>query len=552
MKSINKAFSEKRLGSLQEPFETRLQEQVAWLVKAAGITDEVVVNNGVATTRLDVIVTTPDFFSLTYCGRGNAIYDPVLDTIFVDYSLIVPEDMYLMGSDDGYSMVSPKTSDIHYPYQNFILAHELGHRQNKKAKSNSVPFFDYSAMSRDVGDWEDEAAADRFAVKTILNGIVNLGPPKFQIYFDTLGFFELDLESISPIDHAAAEIVGAVVIMSYVLLFSNSPYSPFHFDKNHPTFIDRTLAALERVEGLNVSEKVAAHFAFFSAGIEAMKKLPAGIFRELYFTDAVLRIVNRGDELWFGTHRLPASEEAAIYRLHIEDIMQSRSGDYLLAGREPIALFEEQDPNSDFSNFSEYSAVGWLLDAFDRPPQPQQSDDGGLQGAASRETVVPTPHVTSSPAVLLPSQNLQEFVSQHGLLLKAATSDDGVWWIPAFPPYGDDEPQSWALWQYRIGSTPTKVFHAPLLISQAGTQSTGEFLRYIDPYIDGVKILSDGRILVWIQGDSMYLYDPQEKKSTVLFTPIYNGLQLMEISKGKLLIWMKNGLKAYLTDLDKI
>ena len=552
MKVINQAFLEGSLRPLQSPFEEKLQEQVKWLVRAAGITDKVTVNAGVAANRLDIIVTTPEFRSYTGCGRGNAIYDPALDAIFVDYALIIPEEIFLFGEDNAFSMVSAENSDIHHAYQNFILAHELGHRQEPNAGANRTAFFHYAATAGGAGDREAEAAADRFAVETLLNGIVDVGPPPYQEQFDILNsFFQLGVEGVAPIDHAAAEIVGAVIIMSYSLLFSASPYSPFHFDAQHPSFLERTVTALGQVQNLSVSEKAASHFAFYSAHVQALKRLPVHTFREIYFEDSVLRINLRNNELWFGTHGVPGSPTAAIYRLPVEDIHRSRSGEYVLSKHEPVARFPDSGCAHSQEDGPEADPVSWLHATFNRLSQ-SQGMKSNAQGLGSGETSM-RPLNTPTHAVLSLPDNLKNLSEQHGLRPQDAIIIDRTWWIPAFPPHGADERQHWALWRYREGSMTTEAFRAQLLITQAGAQSDREFLRGHDPsWSDGMDALSDGRILIRIENDSMYLFDPLSNKGTLLFTPVMNGLQTLEIGEANLLIWMKNGLKAYIADLSKI
>lgn len=551
MRAINEAFSQGHLGTLPPRFQDRLEQQVAWLLRAANITDHVAVNDGVSATRLDVVVTTPNYQSITGCGRGNAIYDPALDAIFIDYALIVPEDLYLLGEESVLSMISVENTDVHFAYQNFILAHELGHRSDLHSDYIPTAFFHYSAAADGMATKEQEAAADRFAVKILLNGILRIGPPPFQEQFDFLDAINLDVKSVTPEDHAASEIVGAVFLLSTALLFSASPYSPFHFDENHPSFVDRSLAALGQVADLDVTERTAAHFAFFSETIRSLQRLPLHTFRELYFHTPVFRIDILENRLRFGIHHLPYHDMAEIYFVATNELLDIRSDGYLLSGRKPAAVYSNSSaliyPRVQYP----YEAVDWLRAAFDESsePGPTYSD---LRSPDVPDSLGADALAISDQRYSMGNAVSQEFVVRHGLLLREAIKIENDWWVPAFPPYGAGEPERWALWQISKDSIPTEQFSGQLSISKVGIHADGGFLRDHDPRLGGISALRDGRILIWFEDDAMYLLDTTSNRSTLLFAPVFAGLQILEIQSNELLIWMKNGLKAYLADLNKI
>jgi len=147
------------MGKLDGALEARLKSQFKWLSIHAGFTAPLAVNQELRRGQITVVVTTPKFEQLTGCGSGNAIFDPALDAIFIDQSLVNPVDLAVIGSKGPYSMSSVETFGFVASYASFVLAHELGHRH---ARKKAAAFFYYGLNSPDGGTLQEEEAADRF------------------------------------------------------------------------------------------------------------------------------------------------------------------------------------------------------------------------------------------------------------------------------------------------------------------------------------------------------------------------------------------------------
>lgn len=536
---INAAFDDGRLGPLREPFERKLRAQMEWLVHAAGMDEPVFVNQGVHLGRLDVIVTTPEVRAYTECGPGNALYSPDLDAIFIDRNLVLPEEIFIIGESYAGSLIDLENSDFHYSYLNFILAHELGHRQHPHAGGRPSAFFHYSALGGGAGNQAIEKAADDYAVETLMNGVLTLGPLDFLETDDILELLGLDLVEIDRKDRATAEIVGAVQIMSLVLLFSGSPYSPFHFDKEHPSFIERSLAAIDRVSRTPNSKRTAAHLSYFTAQAMAFDRLADFGFKEIYFDDPVFRIDYRDGYLWFGTHSLPALNQARIFKVALSEISIQ---DTITQG--PV-----------FAHFSKLSdlersvdAVDWLETVFD--PHGAKSWMADKFSPHPESILPPAASPTDLPPLLLPPE-YHSLVQEEGLRVENAVQVRSDWFIPGFPPHGASAPQRWTLWRYTPDGSPKELVEVPFLISKVIGPAEGSFLRDLDPYLEGILPLSDGWLVVWFRNDSMYLVNPYQGELALLFTPIIQGLQVLEIPPSNLIIWALNGKKAYVAEFKK-
>ena len=137
---INGLIASGKIGKVEPALQERLEQQFRWLAHHAGVRDKVAVNGTIRPHQLTLIVTEPEYASLTHCGPGNAIYDPSLQTIFVDHALVWPTEIMAIGTESVNTMFTVNKVGYIVSYTNFLLAHELGHWQKH---DRSSAFFHY-------------------------------------------------------------------------------------------------------------------------------------------------------------------------------------------------------------------------------------------------------------------------------------------------------------------------------------------------------------------------------------------------------------------------
>ena len=214
IRAINEAFAAGKLGRLTPPHQEQVERLASWLAHHAGVAEVVAVNDGVAHGRLNIVVTTPELAALTRCGKGNALYDPDLDTIFVDKSLVWPEEIRLIGRRGASSMDSADEFGFVLSGLSFILAHELGHRQRGSRAAAFFPL-DWLRLNRDAT--AEEMAADRFAVQTITAAYVAGDAPELVAKLNALELSGLGKAELSAEERAAGDIMGAMIGMTLVM-----------------------------------------------------------------------------------------------------------------------------------------------------------------------------------------------------------------------------------------------------------------------------------------------------------------------------------------------
>ena len=308
---INKAIEAGELGVLSPVLQERLESQILWLAKQANISDEIAVNQPISRDRLDIVVSNSRWQRWTKTTAGNAIYSPTMDTIFIDQALIYPTEAAYLGQNSNIVMLAGNELDPAASYVNFVLAHELGHREDPQAKGGHA-FFYYGALEGS-GDQGVEVAADRFAVNLLIRALSSENVPDFIHEANALGVVGVDSDATGA-DLAAAEIIGAVTLMSKLLLFSTSPYSPFHEDVAHPTFLERANCAIAASTSLNISSILQSNVPVLVEEINRTASLRGWVFQEVSFPGPVAHVALRNEFVWLSTRdlaTLPVTESNA-------------------------------------------------------------------------------------------------------------------------------------------------------------------------------------------------------------------------------------------------
>jgi hypothetical protein len=241
--ALNEALASKRIGRIGERDRQSLQQTVAEMIKANGISTDIAVNQRYDPSRLNIYVTSSAAERITNCGPGNAIYDTDLDTIFIDEQFFSTDGFRNIVDASGYTAVAGFREDLEFPkiYTRFVLLHELGHRQLHR----HVSFYDRVLGTTAIDAREREA--DRFAIRAMETFYAFdrthehlVGDPQLDLIGGsiTLG------PAIPPQAQVFADLAGTLFVMSVFNLHLNTPYSPFFQDKLHPTFLDRAQGAI--------------------------------------------------------------------------------------------------------------------------------------------------------------------------------------------------------------------------------------------------------------------------------------------------------------------
>jgi hypothetical protein len=151
-----------------------LREQASWIVRNAELAEPVYVEQFIDPSRLNIVVTDERFFELTRASKGNAIYDPDLETIFIDKYLLKPDDLPYIGVDGPAVQFSESEFGFWNTGLSFIIAHELGHHV---ANDQASAFLSKNWPTGSRADLNDEVMADSFAVRTLARAYADPNMP---------------------------------------------------------------------------------------------------------------------------------------------------------------------------------------------------------------------------------------------------------------------------------------------------------------------------------------------------------------------------------------
>lgn len=297
---LNELISSGQLGRVDAKLQRRLDIQFQWLARHAGARSAIVVNGPIKDNQLSLIVTTPDYRTITGCDSGNAIFDPSLNTIFIDRSLVWPTEVNIIGTPSVNTMFGVAELGYVASYTKFILAHELGHWQ---AHDRSAAFF-YYGWTDGVATLDQEKAADRSAVRTLTAAARANDEPAELRSGNALRKFGLSETSLSADERMAADLLGGILLMSYDLLFSSSRFSPYYSDKSHPNFLDRINDATSEVE-LGRTDDRASETKLVRAELQRFRALSAWPHRELFLPGPLTVADVRANALWLGRTDIP-------------------------------------------------------------------------------------------------------------------------------------------------------------------------------------------------------------------------------------------------------
>ena len=602
--AVNAAFADGRLGPLEVNLQNRFEEQIAWLGRYAGITDLIEVNKGITRGKLSIVVTTPEVFSVTRCGKGNALYDPSLDTIFVDADLIKGADLEHIGQRGAILMLPLNgVNGIVSSSLSFIIAHEMGHRQSR---SPAAAFFAADWLQSGKIATESELSADQFATQTLLRARSGGDTPNFLIADDALRLSGLAAARLDHKESAAAEIMGTMIGMSLTMQFTSSPYSPFFHDAAHPSFLKRAAMAIQSVSSAT-SERIVADAPLIAEQIRRTESLGQWQHHELHLPAPLARVEVRDGIAWVGTRNFlhansgPPSER--LYRLDFASnvgslifMKEGRSGDGELPGTWLDSLIERGDPllslnppaPADIRKVRLFVPTNkWRGDGFAYEGDGWKwSGSGTEDGISVKDLESSARHLFSvdkvmigrpqriSDQILIPVLTFQRSALGRLRVLAVKSGQASV----AQPPFGLDffpetgidvdsvlrgehhwlalgrvdnaiEPFRWRLWKLPDGLTPKIVAEGRFLASFIRGDGETSFGRDLDPDSANLLPLGNELFLIWHNQNSVWLVNADSAK--VAFHPAPRELQVTALGNASALFWIENASKVYVVNFSK-
>jgi|GEM_PF-4648856 len=221
--AINAALSRGELGLLNPDERARYQVILQEWATLAGVTLPVFLDAPLSDRVLNVYSTGTAAAALTRNTRGNATYDPQINAIFIDIDYFRPSLVSMMDIGIG---VAPQDAPTPSAYLIFSFLHELGH------------YVKHRHALRDPTDESLEIEADRFAIDVMARKEIGRVRDKGLQYFNNLRYF---IPPDVTKEKHIIDISGAPLQTIDALLLTDTPYTPYSFDDEHPSFVSRAL-----------------------------------------------------------------------------------------------------------------------------------------------------------------------------------------------------------------------------------------------------------------------------------------------------------------------
>lgn len=211
-----------------------------WLAENTDQNIEVNVSQSIRHGALNIVVTDRSLEAMTGCGHGNAVFDSKLRTIFIDRYLLLPSDMFYLGTDGPSSMFTSDDMEGWVHSLAFILSHELAHfRQGHQ----SAAFFPLDWLDTKAKVVSTEIEADRIALDILHSAYASSKLPNIVMENDEMIHFPSGLSG--PQEVAMGSLATGMTTITHVLQFLSTPHSPMSSDNAHPSLLTRTLKIIE-------------------------------------------------------------------------------------------------------------------------------------------------------------------------------------------------------------------------------------------------------------------------------------------------------------------
>lgn len=281
--AVERALEAGTIGGLSAKEEAELAAELERLARAGGLLLPVALNRPFTDGALNVFTTSPAAQEVTGNGRGNALYDAVIDAIFLDLDIVRPTRVLPMYGDLQVDEFHPSEPGA-WTYLEFLFLHELGHRIRHRGIFRT---FDLRFGGDDDIQQRWEAEADDFA----LASLEALYTRKRIARPSGLDSDMLDLPySLAPGDPhvVSADLASMVHERNLSLLFSGVPYSPFYSDRAHPTFVDRTLGLVDRSLARVTDPGVRTYVALSQEYLARLHRIGAAPLAEIHAPEPIV------------------------------------------------------------------------------------------------------------------------------------------------------------------------------------------------------------------------------------------------------------------------
>lgn len=582
---------------------SEFQALVEKVTKAAGINSIPVIQSAPQRGRLHFYVSDPTLQWFTRCGRGNAVYDSDLDAVFVDRSLWQPMELTKIGQAPPFVFEGARFA-FSRTFVEFVLLHELGHRQLHRSRAAT-----YDAFVRGASTLQ-ESEADMFAVNAMKSGYLSgtLGDTDISDELIEAGF----APDLQPDQRAAAALLYAATQMNVGLLFSRGAFSSLYSDATHPGFGERVQQMVRALEaGGEHDKQFQAHLEYFRQLSIRMEEVRQHHFIEVHtdtpiedvaFDEDGISIVDTGWNLWHVSatrlqKRLPveppelqplgklplvsagafvtsmwsapanglfvAFSDSEVFQLHGGKIMaRSDLAAALHGGSYPVLL-----PNVEPTEIAVHNvASNLLVTNLDRvvasipiedlmsklPDTGKQYQNFVLDSIVTGNTLHIPIHEEKGPMIGCLELDLQDPSTARFTEFDLKGDIDAYGGLVAM--------QDGARWRhFMVGKLSSKVavwevFQAesPLLrgthdtfASQLAKAASPILQRSVEPYLSKVRFIPPATILVTLLADSVYQFDARSNQLSVAFHP-GTSMNISLGPKGRFALSALNGYKLYI------
>jgi hypothetical protein len=212
-KLLNEIRAKGGLPALSVAEAQALEAEFNAIGKQVGTRETIRINAPLANGYLSVWITSSSKYlrELTGTNYGNAVYDATLDAIFIDRSLVDPDDLLSVYSHSSYASVASFNGA---PYLRtllqFIFAHELAHREHDRVSAGAfdagrlwgwLPWCKTIARNREI-------EADRYAFEALMRVYSRAEKIDADLFpFRSAPIYDIPIEEIA--DRRQAGFAGA-------------------------------------------------------------------------------------------------------------------------------------------------------------------------------------------------------------------------------------------------------------------------------------------------------------------------------------------------------
>ncbi|WP_143708751.1 ImmA/IrrE family metallo-endopeptidase [[Flexibacter] sp. ATCC 35208] len=204
-------------------------------VKVAGLKEQIFINqpfdpSADADNGLHFFVTSPQTEPVTNCERGNAVYDAITKSVFIDISLL-DHSLWMNYAPQLGSEVLEEDMPFLKVYLSFVLLHELGHHALHHGSAGNLSYT--NGGNKEFRQKEKDA--DQFAF-TVFGKLLK---DNAMIQRKASAMIDITLDSATQEENAAISILSMAETILLCMQYGLSPYSQFYADQSHPSYLDR-------------------------------------------------------------------------------------------------------------------------------------------------------------------------------------------------------------------------------------------------------------------------------------------------------------------------